>query len=174
MTQKEILDVLLEMRLCRNGLVQTPEQLRFSLFALTDAMSTIDFSQHGSTSTTTSTTTTTASTTTASTNQMNGVKTETTDRSSDDKTSNVISVDSSDDENEDGYKNGKNFKHTRKRSTADEESSMEKDDDVDNNVVDSNVVGDKDVDENSEVLILKENGETQAKRSKPAPDNKDW
>jgi len=43
MSRQEVLDVLLEMRLCRNGLVQTPEQLRFSLYALTVAMSSMDF-----------------------------------------------------------------------------------------------------------------------------------
>ena len=39
MTRQEILDVLHEMRLCRSGLVQTPEQLRFSLYAISVAMS---------------------------------------------------------------------------------------------------------------------------------------
>jgi len=43
MSRQEIFDVLLEMRLCRNGLVQTPEQLRFSLDAITTAMSAMDF-----------------------------------------------------------------------------------------------------------------------------------
>ena len=158
MTRQEILNVLLEMRLCRNGLVQTPEQLRFSLFALTDAMSSMDFTS-----------------TVTPTNQMNGGVASKTD-----KTSNVISVDSSDEENEEneGQTNGKNnCKHTRKRSTADDESSMEKDDDAENNVdersVDNNVEkknGDKNGVNNSEVT--RQNGESQAKRSKS--ETQDW
>ncbi len=43
MHRQEILDVLLSMRSCRMGLVQTSEQLRFSLYALTVAMNDMPF-----------------------------------------------------------------------------------------------------------------------------------
>ncbi len=85
-------------------------------------------------------------------------------------TSNVISVDSAasdsddvDNENEELFRNGeknRTSQHTRKRSTADEESSMDKEDDLI-------------LDDSTEGLVLKENGESQAKRPK-STQNKDW
>ena len=171
MSRQDVLDVLLEMRLCRNGLVQTPEQLRFSLYALTVAMSSMDLT----------TTRTNNDTSQQEQHQTNGNKLDSdptinsTDRlrhDSNGKTSNVISVDSTsdsedvDNENEEFFRNGdknrssQQHHHTRKRSTADEESSMDKEDDLI-------------LDDSTEALVLKENGESQAKRPK-STQNKDW
>lgn len=42
LTQEEVMDILLKMRSCRQGLVQTPEQLKFSFQAIGEAISTMD------------------------------------------------------------------------------------------------------------------------------------
>ena len=94
----------------------------------------------------------------------------------DSKTSNVICVDSDEDNDLQQIENNEsaNFysssskskamlNHTRKRSTADDDSYMEKEDEEIHNSSDS-----------AEILLLKENGESQAKRSKSAQNNKDW
>lgn len=139
MTRHEIVDTLLHMRSCRSGLVQTPEQLRFSLYALTVAMGSMDFLNDASEK---------------HKGQSNGIKVvdpERVRRDSDSKNSSTISTESNTDDSACRNKP----KHARKRSTADEDSSMEKDDEL---IEEPETVG-------------RENGESQAKRSKG---NKDW
>ena len=166
MTRQEILDVLFSMRGCRGGLVQTPEQLRFSLYALTVAMTSMPFLNSSSD---------------AHNNQVNGMKNDNgngiadaNDKSyddnvaSDDKTSNIISVDSADEDAEvaeylknggGGGNVGENKSNVRKRSTTEDDATS-----MDLKITDDDVVV-------SDGVGL-ENG-TQAKRSKPAQ-NQDW
>ena len=43
LTRTQIIETLMKMRAMRGGLVQTPDQLRFSLQAIEDAMKTMEF-----------------------------------------------------------------------------------------------------------------------------------
>ena len=45
LTRLQIVDTLMRMRAMRGGLVQTAEQLKFSLQAIEDAMKTMEFSE---------------------------------------------------------------------------------------------------------------------------------
>ena len=164
MNRLEVLDVLLSMRSCRTGLVQTPEQLRFSLYALTVAMTNMPFLNSNDVN---------------SSSQMNGVKpsdVHTENKFSNDndvcveKTSNILSVDSSDDDDADNsgdgeadsnevLKNGdRKSTSTRKRSTADDDATS-----MDLKIEDDVIV----------VESVDSNGGSQAKRPK-STQNKDW
>jgi hypothetical protein len=148
------------------GLVQTPEQLRFSLYALTVAMTNMPFLNSNDVN---------------SSCQMNGVKTSDVDTDADDKfrndndvcvdkTSNVVSVDTSDNEVDDNngdedvesnevLKNGdRKSTSTRKRSTADDDATS-----MDLKIDDDVIV----------VESVDSNGGSQAKRPK-STQNKDW